>query len=88
MLLQPYSFVLVSDYSVCYLAGEFIESLQQRQSDLNITESDILCIKLAALCHDLGHGPFSHLFDKLFIPKVDLSRTWKILLLDSTITLE
>ena len=85
MLLQPYSFVLVSDYSVCYLAGEFIERLQQRQPELNITESDILCIKLAALCHDLGHGPFSHVFDGLFIPKLNLPRKWKVLLLDNTI---
>ena len=27
-------------------------------------------IKIAALCHDLGHGPFSHVFDDYFIPQV------------------
>jgi uncharacterized protein len=26
-------------------------------------------IRLAALCHDLGHTPFSHLLEKIFIPK-------------------
>lgn len=29
-------------------------------------------IKIGALCHDIGHGPFSHLFDDIFIKKAGL----------------
>lgn len=28
-------------------------------------------IKIAAMCHDIGHGPFSHIFDDHFIPQTD-----------------
>ena len=36
---------------VSYLAGQFIEQLQQRQQELNITETEVLCIKVAGLVH-------------------------------------
>lgn len=52
---------------VCHLAHEMILSIRAKQPELNITDSDVKCIKLAALCHDLGHGPFSHIFDNEFM---------------------
>jgi deoxynucleoside triphosphate triphosphohydrolase SAMHD1 len=48
---------------VYYLAGELINNLKKNQPELNITNNEILLIKIAGLCHDLGHGPFSHLLD-------------------------
>ncbi|XP_062871158.1 deoxynucleoside triphosphate triphosphohydrolase SAMHD1-like [Trichomycterus rosablanca] len=62
---------------VGYLAGCLIQALNERQPELLITNQDILCVQIAGLCHDLGHGPFSHMFDGMFIPKVRPGLQWK-----------
>ena len=55
---------------VAHLATTFVKHLDNVQPALGITEQDILCVQIAGLCHDLGHGPFSHLFDARVLPQL------------------
>ncbi|KAG0270499.1 SAM domain and HD [Actinomortierella ambigua] len=59
-----------------HLAGELVERFRYTQPELGITPSDVKCVKLAGLCHDLGHGPFSHVFDNEFIPRTRPGLEW------------
>lgn len=52
---------------VAYLARELIMNLRFHQPELNINNKTISCVEIAGLCHDLGHGPFSHIFDNKFV---------------------
>jgi HD superfamily phosphohydrolase len=54
---------------VAYLARSMATHLQERQPELNITDRDVECVEIAGLCHDLGHGPWSHVWDGLFMPQ-------------------
>ena len=56
---------------VSFLAGEMLKHLNYKQPELEITDREIELIKVAGLCHDLGHGPFSHFFDNHFLNKID-----------------
>jgi HD superfamily phosphohydrolase len=49
---------------VAHRAAELAKMLQTRQPGLDITDTDVLCVKIAGLCHDLGHGPLSHTFER------------------------
>jgi HD superfamily phosphohydrolase len=48
---------------VAYKAGKLVKRFMEKQPGLNVTTKDKLCVEIAALVHDLGHGPFSHQFE-------------------------
>ncbi|KAI6027108.1 hypothetical protein EDC04DRAFT_2718583 [Pisolithus marmoratus] len=51
--------------------------LKTSQPQLGITDQQVKCVELAGLCHDLGHGPWSHLWDGIFIPTALPGKRWK-----------
>lgn len=56
---------------VSHLAEKYINYLKLNSKNKNckINDKDKLNIKLAGLFHDLGHGPFSHVFDNIVLKK-------------------
>eukprot|EP00455_Lapot_gusevi_P006162 TRINITY_DN1262_c0_g1_i8.p1 TRINITY_DN1262_c0_g1~~TRINITY_DN1262_c0_g1_i8.p1 ORF type:complete len:573 (+),score=128.96 TRINITY_DN1262_c0_g1_i8:984-2702(+) len=60
-----------------HLAEEMLRSRQEYQPELRITDREIFLVKTAGLCHDLGHGPFSHVFDNQFMPIARPGSKWK-----------
>jgi len=52
---------------VAHLSEKYCKLLNINSNKTVFDETDILCVKLAGLFHDLGHGPFSHVFDNVVL---------------------
>ncbi|RDX44748.1 HD-domain/PDEase-like protein [Lentinus brumalis] len=61
---------------VAYLAQTLAMHLKGAQPSLGITQRDVQCVTIAGLCHDLGHGPWSHVWDSMFIPAILPDKKW------------
>jgi len=53
---------------VMHLAEKFLLAVSEAEHTFprgvsKPDDKDVLCVKIAALCHDVGHGPFSHAFE-------------------------
>ncbi|EER03828.1 SAM domain and HD domain-containing protein, putative [Perkinsus marinus ATCC 50983] len=55
-----------------HLAQTFATGLRDRQPHLGISQKDVVCVTVAALCHDLGHGPFSHTWESCVLPSMGI----------------
>jgi len=64
---------------VMYLASRVTENPNFSQL---LSEEEAEMVKIAALLHDVGHGPFSHVFEQLLIKELDKTHeditTWMI----------
>ena len=64
---------------VAHLAEKLITNLYNKLPN-NVkdqyTPTDLLCVRIAALLHDLGHGPYSHLWDEYIADDKDDEVEW------------
>lgn len=69
----------------CFLAGRIMNQLEKENRFFSEDQDASLYVLLAALLHDIGHGPFSHTFEDFF-KQMDLSlhhEEWTAIILHS-----
>lgn len=67
----------VHSLGVYHLARLFVHAIAERSSNVIVTQRDELCVSIAGLCHDLGHGPLSHVFDGPFMLAANPDARWR-----------
>ena len=56
----------------CHITGRVLKILKERNADIAgiLTDKRILSLEIAALCHDLGQGPFSRVYQDQFLSEI------------------
>ena len=64
---------------MAHLAGKLVEKIRAKQgSSLEITDRDVLCVKIAGLCHDLGRSLAIVKTNQIFMHLL-FHRSWPLL---------
>lgn len=59
---------------VAHLAREHADrAFRLQRRELELDRGDVACVALAGLCHDLGHGPFSHVFERELLARAGVT---------------
>ena len=62
---------------VAHLAREHADRVWRLQrGEVDVERGDVKAVALAGLCHDLGHGPFSHVFERELLARGGVSPGW------------
>ena len=62
---------------VAHLAREHADRVWRLQrEEVDVERGDVKAVALAGLCHDLGHGPFSHVFERELLARGGRSPGW------------
>ncbi|KAL4447046.1 hypothetical protein ABPG74_013898 [Tetrahymena malaccensis] len=70
---------------VAHLSWTYLDKIavnhQYKYEQMGLRDADHfdqikLLVTIAGLCHDLGHGPFSHMFDNVLLPRLG-EKQWK-----------
>lgn len=51
--------------------SKWLKEIPELQDDPSLSSWNVELIKIAALCHDIGHGPYSHMFDDIVLKDND-----------------
>ncbi len=69
---------------VFHLTGQFLHRLLQAHPPLHIDLEDARVLLVASLLHDIGHYPFSHLFEEMQMFFIDHETRGRQIILDPT----